>query len=156
VGARSLVASGIAGAARGAFAAEWGIPRAPTARLAELVADAEVEAVHGCTPPDRRGRGRRARPRRRQARPAREADGPHCRRADEIAQICERAGIRLACMFQNRFTPLARTVRAAVGEGRLRAAVCWVTLSAKCTGPRTLLPGDRLARDGRARGRERC
>jgi predicted dehydrogenase len=112
-----------------AFAREWGIPRA-YGSLAELVADAEVEAVHCCTPPDRRLEVARAAA----------AAGKHVllekpmartvAEADEIVDVCERAGVRLACMFQNRFTPLARTVRAAVGEGQL-GRLLLVTLNAK-------------------------
>jgi UDP-N-acetyl-2-amino-2-deoxyglucuronate dehydrogenase len=112
-----------------AFAAEWGIPRS-YGSLAELIADAEVEAVHGCTPPDRRLEVARASA----------AAGKHVllekpmartvAEADQIVEVCERAGINLACMFQNRFTPLARTVKAAVDEGRLGRPLL-ITLTAK-------------------------
>ena len=44
-----------------------------------------VEAVHSCTPPDRRCRVARRPRQRRQARPAREADGAQVAEADEIA-----------------------------------------------------------------------
>src|SRR5262249_52287977 len=112
-----------------AVARDWGIPRA-YGSLAELVGDAEVEAVHACTPPGRRlevaraaaAAGRTALPEKPMARTVAEAD--------EIVATCDRAGVRLACMFQNRFTPLARTVRAAVDEGRL-GRLLLVTLTAK-------------------------
>jgi predicted dehydrogenase len=126
---RAVAVASSSGERARAFAREWGIPRA-YGSLAELVADAEVEALHGCTPPDRRLEVARAAA----------AAGKHVllekpmartvAEADQIVAVCERAGIKLACMFQNRFTPLARSVKAAVDEGRL-GRLLLATLSAK-------------------------
>ena len=50
--------------------------------------------------------------------------------ADEILAVCDRAGITVGAMFQNRFTPLAQKVKAAVDRGML-GQLLLVNVSAK-------------------------
>ena len=101
-----------------AFAHKWTIPRAH-ASVEALVQDPEVHSVHACTPSD--GRIPIAR--------LCAAHGKHLlvekpiartlAEADELIATCDRAGITLGVLFQNRFTPLARRVKAALDGGEL-------------------------------------
>jgi predicted dehydrogenase len=112
-----------------AFADKWGIERAYGSHE-ELVRDPGVEAVHVCTPPFQRA----------PVALAAAAAGKHMlvekpiartgAEADEIIRACDEAGLVLAAMFQNRFTPLARTLKRAVDEGRL-GKLLLATLSSK-------------------------
>ena len=100
------------------------------ADAAELVAHPEVEVVHACVPPDVRlpltslcaTHGKHILLEKPMARSVAEAD--------EILGICDRAGITVGAMFQNRFTPLAQKVKAAVDQGML-GQLLLVNVSAK-------------------------
>jgi predicted dehydrogenase len=101
-----------------AFAQKWEIPR-PCATAEELVDLAEVEVVHACVPPDQR-----LPPARLCARAGKHVllEKPMARtvaEADEILALCDAAGITVGVMFQNRFTPLAQRLKAAVEQGKL-------------------------------------
>lgn len=126
---RVVAVSGTTLAKARAFAEQWGIPKA-YGSAQELIADPEVEAVHTCTPPDLRVPLARA---------CAMADKhvllekPMARtiaEADQIITACDAAMVKLAVMFQNRFTPLARKVKAAVDEGKI-GKLALVTLSVK-------------------------
>jgi UDP-N-acetyl-2-amino-2-deoxyglucuronate dehydrogenase len=112
-----------------AFADKWAIPRA-YASADELILDPGVEVVHTCTPPDARLRlvelaasnGKHVLVEKPMARTVAEAD--------QLIETCERAGVQLAAMFQNRFTPLARSLKAAIDKGRL-GRLLLVTVNAK-------------------------
>lgn len=101
-----------------AFADRWHIPRA-YATPEDLLADSEVAAVHLCTPPDLRvtlaeacaAAGKHVLVEKPMARTVAEAD--------QIIAACEESGVQLGAMFQYRFTPQARTLKAAVDDGRL-------------------------------------
>jgi UDP-N-acetyl-2-amino-2-deoxyglucuronate dehydrogenase len=89
-----------------------------------------VGVVHTCTPPDARLRlvelaasnGKHVLVEKPMARTVAEAD--------QLIETCERAGVQLAAMFQNRFTPLARSLKAGIDEGRL-GRLLLVTVNAK-------------------------
>ncbi|HEY3078271.1 MAG TPA: Gfo/Idh/MocA family oxidoreductase [Chloroflexota bacterium] len=112
-----------------AFARKWEIPR-PCAAAEELVGLAEVEVVHACVPPDQRlpiarlcaRAGKHILLEKPMARSVAEAD--------EILALCDGAGITVGAMFQNRFTPLAQKLKAAVEAGKL-GQLLLVNVSAK-------------------------
>jgi UDP-N-acetyl-2-amino-2-deoxyglucuronate dehydrogenase len=101
-----------------AFADSWNIPNAYASDSA-LVADPAVRAIHTCTPPDLRvniveacaAAGKDVLVEKPMARTIAEAD--------RLIAICDRAGITLGAMFQNRYTPLVGSLKAAIDAGRL-------------------------------------
>ena len=111
------------------LASQWGIPQV-YGSMEELVSDPNVEVVHTCVPPDIRVPVVRA-----CARAGKHVliEKPMARtvaEADQIIDSCERAGVLLSAMFQNRFTPLAKRLKQAVDDGEL-GRILLVTLSAK-------------------------
>ena len=100
------------------FADEWHIPRA-YGNAQDLIADAEVEAVHLCTPPYLRepltracaGAGKHVMAEKPMARDLPEADA--------MIEVCRRAGVQLAVVFNHRFMPLPRRLKDGLVEGVL-------------------------------------
>jgi predicted dehydrogenase len=115
---RAVAIAGTSQAKARALADQWGVPRA-YGSYQELVADPAVEVVHTCTPPDLRLPIARAAAEAGRHVLVEKPIGRTIAEADQIIAACERAGVRLAAMFQNRFTPLARRLKEAVDEGRL-------------------------------------
>ena len=112
-----------------ALANQWRIPRV-YGGIEELVSDSNVEVVHTCVPPDMRLTVVEA-----CARAGKHVliEKPMARtiaEADEIIAVCDRAGILLSALFQNRFTPLAKRLKQAVDNDQL-GRILLVTLSAK-------------------------
>jgi UDP-N-acetyl-2-amino-2-deoxyglucuronate dehydrogenase len=126
---RAVAVAGTTPAKAESFAGRWSIPNV-CATADELVAHPEVEVVHACVPPDVRlplarlcaEHGKHILLEKPIARSVAEAD--------EILGVCERAGITVGAMFQNRFTPLAQKVKAAVDQGML-GQLLLVNVSAK-------------------------
>lgn len=112
-----------------AFADKWAIGRA-YATADELVADPEVEVVHACTPPDLRQPLAELAARHRKHLLVEKPMARTVAEADRLIETCERAGVLLAAMFQNRFTPLARSLKAAIDAGKL-GRLLLVTVNAK-------------------------
>lgn len=112
-----------------AFAHRWAIDQA-CATTEELVTHPDVEVVHACVPPDVRlsltrlcaEHGKHILLEKPMARTVAEAD--------EILGICDQSGITVGAMFQNRFTPLAQKVRAAV-DRQMLGPLLLVNVSAK-------------------------
>jgi predicted dehydrogenase len=126
---RVVAVAGTSLAKARAFADKWRIPRA-CASAEELIGLDEVEVVHTCVPPDQRwpiarlcaARGKHLLLEKPMARNVAEAD--------EILALCDRAGITVGAMFQNRFTPLAQKLKAAVEQSKL-GQLLLVNVSAK-------------------------
>ena len=111
------------------FAEQWGIPRAH-ASAEELFADPEVEVVHTCTPPDTRVALAELAARHRKHLLVEKPMARTVAEADRLLAICDAAGVRVAAMFQNRYTPLARSLKAAIDAGKL-GRLLLVTVNAK-------------------------
>ena len=47
-------------------------------------------------------------------------------KADALIEACDKAGVRLGCIFQNRFNPAARKIKRAIDEGRFGQLVLGV------------------------------
>src|SRR5919204_618315 len=104
-----------------------GVPGLGKTLLVRVLAEV---VVHTCVPPDQRGpiarlcaaRGKHLLLEKPMARNVAEAD--------EILALCDRAGITVGAMFQNRFTPLAQKLKAAVEQSKL-GQLLLVNVSAK-------------------------
>ncbi len=112
-----------------ALAEKWDIPQIYDG-IDRLVSDPEVEVVHTCVPPDIRLAVVEA-----CARAGKHVliEKPMARtisEADLIIALCDRAGVLLSAMFQNRFTPLAIRLKGAIQNGEL-GRLLLVTLNAK-------------------------
>jgi UDP-N-acetyl-2-amino-2-deoxyglucuronate dehydrogenase len=112
-----------------AFAETWSIGRVH-ASAEELFSDPEVEVVHTCTPPDLRLPLAELAARYQKHLLVEKPMARTVAEADRLIATCERAGVLLAAMFQNRFTPLARSLKTAIDEGRL-GRLLLVTVNAK-------------------------
>jgi UDP-N-acetyl-2-amino-2-deoxyglucuronate dehydrogenase len=115
---RAVAIAGTTLARARALAEQWGVPGA-YGSYDDLIADPAVEVVHTCTPPDLRLPIARAAAAAGKHVLVEKPIGRTVAEADQIIEVCERAGVKLAAMFQNRFTPLALRLKAAVDEGRL-------------------------------------
>jgi UDP-N-acetyl-2-amino-2-deoxyglucuronate dehydrogenase len=126
---RAVAVAGTSLAKAREIADKWGIERA-YGSYGELVRDPAVEAVHVCTPPNVRAEVARAAAAAGKHILVEKPMGRTAAEADQVIAACDAAGVQLAAMFQNRFTPLARAARAAVAEGKL-GRLLLVTLSSK-------------------------
>ena len=131
---RAVAIAGSSRAKAQALAEQWGVPRA-YGSYEELIADPAVEVVHACTPPDLRLPIARAAAAAGRHVLVEKPIGRTVAEADQIIAACEKAGVRLAAMFQNRFTPLARRLKAAVDEGQ-PGRLLLATLTSKVIGSR--------------------
>lgn len=111
------------------LAAHYALPKA-YGSVDELFADHEIDVVHTCTPPDTRLALARLAARHGKHLLVEKPMARNIAEADELLRICDEGGVQVAAMFQNRYTPLARSLKSALDAGRL-GRLLLVTVDAK-------------------------